>query len=75
MGDEGDKMHVTDIESIILQHDMQEALGFAQGYYSKRTAHLLKVHTDEGIVGIYSTNTCCRNRSISVRRSRKMEVA
>ena len=45
-------MHVTDIESIILQHDMQEALGFAQGYYNKRTSHLLKVHTDEGIVGI-----------------------
>ena len=45
-------MHITNIESIILQHDMQEELGFAQGYYDKRTAHLLKVHTDEGIVGI-----------------------
>lgn len=45
-------MRVTDIESIILQHDMQEELGFAQGYYDKRTAHLLKVHTDEGLVGI-----------------------
>ncbi|MDA1054164.1 MAG: mandelate racemase/muconate lactonizing enzyme family protein [Planctomycetota bacterium] len=45
-------MRVTDIESIILQHDMDEELGFAQGYYNKRTAHLLKVHTDEGLVGI-----------------------
>lgn len=45
-------MRITDIESIILQHDMQEELGFAQGYYDKRTAHLIKVHTDEGIVGI-----------------------
>ncbi|MBP86154.1 MAG: mandelate racemase [Planctomycetaceae bacterium] len=45
-------MRVTDMESIILQHDMEEELGFAQGYYSKRTAHLLKVHTDQGIVGI-----------------------
>lgn len=45
-------MRITDIESIILQHDMQEELGFAQGYYDKRTAHLVKVRTDEGITGI-----------------------
>ncbi|MCH2127206.1 MAG: mandelate racemase/muconate lactonizing enzyme family protein [Pirellulaceae bacterium] len=48
----GDEMHITDIESIILQHDMEEELGFSQGYYKQRTAHLLKVHTDEGIIGI-----------------------
>ncbi|MBC8354981.1 MAG: mandelate racemase/muconate lactonizing enzyme family protein [Planctomycetes bacterium] len=45
-------MRITDIESIILQHDMEYELGFAQGYYDKRTAHLIKVHTDEGITGI-----------------------
>jgi len=45
-------MRITEIESIILQHDMQEELGFAQGYYDKRTAHLVKVHTDEGLTGI-----------------------
>ena len=45
-------MRITKIESIILQHDMQEELGFAQGYYDKRTAHLVRVHTDEGLVGI-----------------------
>lgn len=45
-------MRVTDIESIVLQHDMAEELGFSQGYYNKRTAHLVKVHTDDGIVGI-----------------------
>ena len=45
-------MRITEIESIILQHDMQEELGFAQGYYDKRTAHLVRVHTDEGLVGI-----------------------
>jgi D-galactarolactone cycloisomerase len=45
-------VHVTDIESIILQHDMDEELGFAQGYYNKRTAHLIRVHTSEGITGI-----------------------
>lgn len=45
-------MRIIDIESIILQHDMEEELGFSQGYYKQRTAHLLKVHTDEGITGI-----------------------
>ncbi|MFP6703540.1 MAG: hypothetical protein VB861_17465 [Planctomycetaceae bacterium] len=45
-------MRITEIESIILQHDMQEELGFAQGYYDRRTAHLVKVHTDEGLTGI-----------------------
>lgn len=45
-------MRVTDIESIVLQYDMDEELGFSQGYFSKRTAHLVKVHTDEGIIGI-----------------------
>lgn len=45
-------MRITEIESIVLQHEMEEELGFAQGYYNKRTAHLVKVHTDEGITGI-----------------------
>lgn len=45
-------MHVTDVESIVLQHDLEEELGYSQGYYSQRTAHLVKVHTNEGIVGI-----------------------
>lgn len=45
-------MHITDIESIILRHEMKEELGFSQGYYDKRTAHLVKVHTNEGVVGI-----------------------
>jgi hypothetical protein len=46
------EMRITDIESIVLQHEMDEELGFAQGYYSKRTAHLVKVHTDDGITGL-----------------------
>ena len=45
-------MRITDIESIILQHDMDEELGFSQGYYDRRTAHLVRVHTDEGLTGI-----------------------
>jgi len=45
-------MKITRLESIILQHEMDEELGFSQGYYDKRTAHVLKVHTDEGLVGL-----------------------
>lgn len=45
-------MKITEIESLILQHDMDEELGFAQGYYDKRTAHLIRVHTDEGLTGL-----------------------
>ncbi|MAV37769.1 MAG: mandelate racemase [Planctomycetaceae bacterium] len=45
-------MRITEIESIILQHELQEPLGFSQGYYGHRTAHLVRVHTDEGISGI-----------------------
>ena len=61
-------MRITDIESIVLQHDMEEELGFSQGYYNKRTAHLVKVHTDEGILGIGETfgpgNFALANREI-----------
>lgn len=45
-------MKITRVESIILQCDMQEPLGFSQAYYDKRTAHLVRVHTDEGLVGL-----------------------
>jgi D-galactarolactone cycloisomerase len=45
-------MRITEVESLVLQHDLQEELGFAQGYYRQRTAHLVKVHTDEGITGL-----------------------
>lgn len=45
-------MKITNLESIILQCDMAEELGFSQGFYNKRTVHLLRVHTDEGLVGL-----------------------
>lgn len=45
-------LRIREIESIILQHDMQEELGFSQAYYNQRTAHLVRVHTDEGLTGI-----------------------
>ena len=45
-------MRITDVASIILQHEMDEPLGFSQGYYHQRTAHLVRVHTDEGLSGV-----------------------
>ena len=45
-------MRITDVESIVLQHDLKEPLGYSQGYYSQRTAHLVRVHTDEGMSGL-----------------------
>ena len=62
-------MRITEIESIILQHDMQEELEFAQGYYDKRTAHLVRVHTDEGS-GSSSTRRLSRNIEWVSRRGR-----
>ena len=45
-------MRITEVESIILQHEMDEPLGYSQGYYHQRTAHLVRVHTDAGLIGI-----------------------
>lgn len=45
-------MKITDVRSIILQHDLEEPLGYSQMYFSKRTAHLLQVETDDGLTGI-----------------------
>ncbi|MEE3373162.1 MAG: mandelate racemase/muconate lactonizing enzyme family protein [Planctomycetota bacterium] len=45
-------MRITDVESIVLQYDMDEPLGYSQGYYHQRTAHLVRIHTDEGLCGI-----------------------
>lgn len=44
-------MKIVDIRSHVLQCDMPEELGYSQQYYSKRTAHLVEVTTDEGITG------------------------
>jgi len=45
-------MKITDVRSTICQHDLQEQLGFSQAYYDKRTVHLVRVETDEGLTGI-----------------------
>lgn len=44
-------MKITEIVSHVLQYDLDEELGYSQQYYSRRTAHLVEVRTDEGLVG------------------------
>ncbi|MGI9407322.1 MAG: mandelate racemase/muconate lactonizing enzyme family protein, partial [Hyphomicrobiaceae bacterium] len=44
-------MKITKITSHVLQYDLPELLGYSQQYYSKRSAHLVEVETDEGVTG------------------------
>ena len=44
-------MKITRIISHVLEYDLPERLGYSQQYYSKRSAHLIEVNTDEGITG------------------------
>lgn len=44
-------MKITDVRSYVLQYDLDEELGYSQQYYTKRTAHIVEVVTDEGIKG------------------------
>ena len=44
-------MKITEIKSHVLQYDMPEELGYSQQYYAKRTAHIVEVRTDEGLIG------------------------
>ena len=44
-------MKITRVSSHILGYDLPEPLGYSQQYYTKRTAHLIEVETDEGITG------------------------
>ncbi|MEX0351583.1 MAG: mandelate racemase/muconate lactonizing enzyme family protein [Paracoccaceae bacterium] len=44
-------MKITKVISHILAYDLPEELGYSQQYYSRRTAHLVEVQTDEGITG------------------------
>ncbi|MEP4247191.1 mandelate racemase/muconate lactonizing enzyme family protein [Tateyamaria sp.] len=44
-------MKITRIISHVLSCDMPEELGYSQQYYSKRTAHIVEVQTDEGVTG------------------------
>ena len=44
-------MKITEIKSHVLAYDLPEELGYSQQYYARRTAHLVEVRTDEGLVG------------------------
>ncbi len=44
-------MKITKITSHVLQYDLPEQLGYSQQFYAKRSAHLVKVETDEGLSG------------------------
>ena len=44
-------MKIIRVSSHILGYDLPEPLGYSQQYYTKRTAHLVEVETDEGITG------------------------
>ena len=44
-------MKITRITSHVLQHPLEERLGYSQQYFTHRTAHLVEVETDEGVTG------------------------
>ncbi|MEM6309553.1 MAG: mandelate racemase/muconate lactonizing enzyme family protein [Pseudomonadota bacterium] len=44
-------MKITRITSHVLSYDMPELLGYSQQYYAERSAHLVEVETDEGVIG------------------------
>ena len=44
-------MKITSITSHVIGYDLPETLGYSQQYYTKRTAHLVEVQTDEGVTG------------------------
>lgn len=44
-------MKITRVTSHVLEYDLPETLGYSQQYYTKRTAHLVEVETDEGVTG------------------------
>ncbi|APG63532.1 mandelate racemase [Sphingorhabdus lutea] len=42
---------IAQIRSHVLQYELDEELGYSQQYYTKRTAHLIEVITEDGISG------------------------
>lgn len=45
-------MKITDVKSHVLQYPLDKELGYSQGYFDRRTAHIIEVFTDEGIRGV-----------------------
>lgn len=44
-------MKIVNITSHVLQYELPEELGYSQQYYRTRSCHLVRVETDEGLVG------------------------
>ncbi len=44
-------MKIATVTSHVLQYDLPDELGYSQQFYSKRSAHLVEVQTDEGVTG------------------------
>ncbi|MCP5025669.1 MAG: mandelate racemase/muconate lactonizing enzyme family protein [Actinomycetia bacterium] len=44
-------MKVRSIKSYVLQYDLDHELGYSQQYYRQRSAHLVRVETESGVVG------------------------
>ncbi|MEM7197994.1 MAG: mandelate racemase/muconate lactonizing enzyme family protein [Pseudomonadota bacterium] len=44
-------MSIRSVKSHVLQYDLSEELGYSQQYYTKRTAHIVEVTTEEGVTG------------------------
>ncbi len=61
-------MKITGIRSHVLSYDLEEELGYSQQFYTRRTAHLVEVTTDEGVTGwgecFGPGNIALANRSI-----------
>jgi len=45
-------MKITGVKSHVLQYPLDKELGYSQGYFDRRTAHIVEVFTDEGIRGV-----------------------
>ncbi len=44
-------MKITSVQSHVLGYELPEELGYSQQYYSRRTAHLVEIGTDDGVTG------------------------
>ena len=44
-------MTITSVKSHVLRYELEKELGYSQQYYKFRTAHLVEVQTDDGIIG------------------------
>ncbi|MGI9598036.1 MAG: mandelate racemase/muconate lactonizing enzyme family protein [Acidimicrobiales bacterium] len=44
-------MKIESVKSHVLQYDLDVELGYSQQYYTRRSAHLVRIDTDEGVVG------------------------